>query len=219
MYQPTLARFTARDPLPQNGPVLMGRVPSSVYAYTENNPIVQIDPSGMVIVDFRPKNVFTHPWSVNNKGKYLGETNETVRSVNCTCVCVTPTLGGLFGAKSEYKLECTVSQWTSIELNFDRIKADDATVEGVYAHEQRHAICLRLFATGLAAQLQNEEDAFGSTEDGKACLAKASAIGSRAQKAMYDFLVQEKNHKNACSPKDKKTDYDVLSPPMPDASD
>ena len=47
MYQPTLARFTARDPLPQEGPVLMGRIPGNTYAYAESNPVNRMDPSGM----------------------------------------------------------------------------------------------------------------------------------------------------------------------------
>ena len=46
MYMPTVARFTARDPLPQNGePVLINRLHPYVYAY--NNPANRIDPSGL----------------------------------------------------------------------------------------------------------------------------------------------------------------------------
>ncbi len=46
MYQPTVARFTARDPLPQNGdPVLL--MNSHPYSYADNNPTRKRDPSGL----------------------------------------------------------------------------------------------------------------------------------------------------------------------------
>ena len=45
MYQPTLGRFTARDPIPENG-VLVGGIPQSSYWYADNNPINYFDPSG-----------------------------------------------------------------------------------------------------------------------------------------------------------------------------
>src|SRR5207302_834859 len=56
MYMPTLARFTARDPVPPNGePVLLGRVPdalagyapSSPYEYANNDPLRYTDASGL----------------------------------------------------------------------------------------------------------------------------------------------------------------------------
>ena len=61
MYQPVLARFTARDPLSPDGVELLGSVshlrkqltkdavqpPILVYAYVANNPLNLIDPSGM----------------------------------------------------------------------------------------------------------------------------------------------------------------------------
>ena len=37
MYQPTLGRFTARDPMPENG-VLVGGIPQNSYWYADNNP-------------------------------------------------------------------------------------------------------------------------------------------------------------------------------------
>lgn len=48
MYMPTLARFTALDPLPPDGePVLLG---ASRYAYVNNNPTNFVDPSGLTPV-------------------------------------------------------------------------------------------------------------------------------------------------------------------------
>jgi len=56
MYMPTLARFTALDPLPPDGePVLIGKVPeglasaapSNPYSYAGNSPLIFFDPSGM----------------------------------------------------------------------------------------------------------------------------------------------------------------------------
>ena len=45
MYMPTLARFTALDPMPPDGePVLLG---ASRYAYVENDPMNRSDPSGL----------------------------------------------------------------------------------------------------------------------------------------------------------------------------
>ncbi len=46
MYQPTLGRFTARDPMPENG-VLVGGIPQSSYWYANNNPVNFVDPSGL----------------------------------------------------------------------------------------------------------------------------------------------------------------------------
>lgn len=46
MYMPTVARFTARDPLPTNGdPVLIKTL--HPYAYANNNPSKTTDPSGL----------------------------------------------------------------------------------------------------------------------------------------------------------------------------
>ena len=45
MYMPTLARFTARDPMPPDGePMLLG---ASRYGYVRNNPLNFVDPSGL----------------------------------------------------------------------------------------------------------------------------------------------------------------------------
>ena len=55
MYMPTLARFTARDPLPPDGePVLLRGIPiltraGSQYKYANNNPTSFTDPSGMQV--------------------------------------------------------------------------------------------------------------------------------------------------------------------------
>ncbi len=49
MYMPTVARFTARDPLPMNGdPILLGSFPP--YTYADGNPVDGIDPSGMLTI-------------------------------------------------------------------------------------------------------------------------------------------------------------------------
>jgi RHS repeat-associated protein len=56
MYMPTLARFTARDPLSPDGePVLLAGLsddlarsaPSGPYTYAANNPAKYVDPSGL----------------------------------------------------------------------------------------------------------------------------------------------------------------------------
>ena len=60
MYMPTLARFTARDPMPPDGePVLFGGLPNGLssvapyashpYGYASNNPLAYTDPSGLQI--------------------------------------------------------------------------------------------------------------------------------------------------------------------------
>lgn len=46
MYMPTLARFTARDPIMAKDAVLIGGVRQDAYAYVKNNPINRVDPSG-----------------------------------------------------------------------------------------------------------------------------------------------------------------------------
>lgn len=51
MYMPTVARFTARDPLPQNGePILL----LSPYWYANNAPVLLIDPSGLLSINAIP---------------------------------------------------------------------------------------------------------------------------------------------------------------------
>lgn len=51
MYQPTLARFTSRDPLPPSGqPVLM----NGTYKYANNSPLAFADPSGLAPKPFAP---------------------------------------------------------------------------------------------------------------------------------------------------------------------
>src|SRR5438046_3070960 len=47
MYMPTVARFTARDPLPQNGEPVLFPTP---YWYGNNSPALSIDPSGMLTI-------------------------------------------------------------------------------------------------------------------------------------------------------------------------
>jgi hypothetical protein len=48
MYMPTVARFTSRDPLPQDGePVLLG----TSYWYANNSPTMLVDPSGMFSIE------------------------------------------------------------------------------------------------------------------------------------------------------------------------
>ncbi|MDA0834157.1 MAG: hypothetical protein O2955_07200 [Planctomycetota bacterium] len=53
MYMPVLARFTARDPLPQNESVLLGEIPEHAYSYVNSNPVNQIDPSGFLTLTAR----------------------------------------------------------------------------------------------------------------------------------------------------------------------
>jgi RHS repeat-associated protein len=58
MYQPVVARFMSRDPLPADGSMLLHPMPNmvpafssdahSTYAYVSNSPLRYIDPSGMV---------------------------------------------------------------------------------------------------------------------------------------------------------------------------
>ena len=38
MYQPELGRFTARDPMPENG-VLVGGIAQNSYWYADNDPV------------------------------------------------------------------------------------------------------------------------------------------------------------------------------------
>jgi hypothetical protein len=68
MYVPTIARFTARDPMPPDGePVLFGRIPDGLassapyashpYGYASNNPCNYTDPSGMKICKVPPDNL------------------------------------------------------------------------------------------------------------------------------------------------------------------
>jgi hypothetical protein len=50
-YQPKLARFTSRDPLPDDGNMLLDPMPDQWnrdYRYTDNNPVTMVDPSGLV---------------------------------------------------------------------------------------------------------------------------------------------------------------------------
>ena len=53
MYTPTLARFTARDPMPPDGePLLLGFIRDTSafqqpYAYAKNSPLLYVDPSGL----------------------------------------------------------------------------------------------------------------------------------------------------------------------------
>ena len=54
MYQPELGRFTARDPMPENGQILFTNLPDGImtnpphpYDYADNNPINKTDPSGL----------------------------------------------------------------------------------------------------------------------------------------------------------------------------
>jgi len=50
MYQPKLARFMSRDPLPANGVELLSPIPrmrEHIYVYVKNNPINLYDSSGM----------------------------------------------------------------------------------------------------------------------------------------------------------------------------
>ncbi len=46
MYMPELGRFTARDPMPEDG-VLVGGLPQNSYWYANNNPLNMADPSGL----------------------------------------------------------------------------------------------------------------------------------------------------------------------------
>lgn len=55
MYMPTVARFTARDPLPEKEePILMREMSKELqlltqsYAYTMSNPLGAVDPTGLV---------------------------------------------------------------------------------------------------------------------------------------------------------------------------
>lgn len=73
MYMPKLARFTARDPLSENGADLLGGLPRSAsahavngpmsthpYAYVDNNPVNFVEPSGKA-VDVDVFNSFLQP--------------------------------------------------------------------------------------------------------------------------------------------------------------
>ena len=44
MYEPKLARFTSRDPLVSDGTLLIDL--RNLYAYVDNNPVSDVDPSG-----------------------------------------------------------------------------------------------------------------------------------------------------------------------------
>lgn len=72
MYMPTLARFTALDPLPPDGvPVLLGRVPTgprlsiykigNAFIYCNNDPLNWIDPSGLQAIPVSTVRIFAKP--------------------------------------------------------------------------------------------------------------------------------------------------------------
>jgi len=78
MYMPTLARFTARDPLPQVGAVLIGGIPQ--YAYANNNPTNFVDASGLTAIPA------TNPGQCNAPIK-LNEMDDVAFAV---CRCLPP---------------------------------------------------------------------------------------------------------------------------------
>ena len=66
MYMPTLARFTSRDPLAEEGIPILGGLPEEVptagptlkpYVYVSNDPINALDPSGLWELRYCPSPV------------------------------------------------------------------------------------------------------------------------------------------------------------------
>ena len=102
MYEPKLARFMSRDPLPENGPDIFYPVPdmrryykaySEPYVHSQNDPINRIDPSELQAAPPAPPAPPLGTWrcarrpTTQTTGRVEFDETFTRDCANCTEVC------------------------------------------------------------------------------------------------------------------------------------